>query len=206
MKNELPILRQLQFDFPGTEFDYIGTYLIVNGRRIHTFLSPDELALHDPVKPGSRSYYQLFCNIVYNRLHIKPEPGSYADLLIIDEEEARKAAIAGWFEEKRIAFLEEDGEVTAVSYELEEDPVPKKHIEYEEASDLEPLYNEGKEKAREPEKPKRSNEEQKRWESEIKKLEEEGERIKAEMMSGSGEEKENPEKKGRKWKLFRRNS
>ncbi len=183
----LPIIQQLAYDFPGTDFDYTDTHLVVNGRKVRTFLTAGEIAPHDPAKPNSRSYYQLFCNIVYNQFHIEPTRGSYADILIIDEEEGRKAAIEKWFAEKRIAFLENDGEITAVKYEIEGDTAPLQQISYEEAVEVEPLgetntaSGESSGAGREEREPKRTAEEQAAWERKMAALTEEGERIKHEM-------------------------
>ena len=202
----LPIVRQLAYDFPGNYFDYTGTYLIVNGNRIQTFLTAGEIAGHDPVKPNSRTYYQLFCNIVYNHFHIEPRDGSFADMLIIDEEESRKAAISKWFAEKRIAFLDNDGEVTALKYEVEGDTGPLQQISYEEAVEVEPLRDQdavvsGNAADQDEKKgPQRTPEEQEEWERHIASLKAEGEKIKDEM----NKEQQKEENSKKKRKLFRK--
>lgn len=181
---DLPIIRQLAHDFPGASFDYTDNHLIVNGEKIRTFLSPEEIADQQPVKQGSRSYYQLFCNIVYNHFHVSPEPGTYADLLIIDEEEERKGAIRKWFAEKRLAFLEDDGDVAAIEYEIEGDRQPVRQIVYDVADEVEPVEkDEAVEELEgiEESVPSRTPEEQAKWEKEMKRLKTEGEAIKKDM-------------------------
>ena len=209
----LPIIRQLINDFPDTDFDYSGIHLIVNGKKIRTFLTAEELAPHDPVKPNSRSYYQLFCNIVFNHFHIEPRSGSFADRLIIDEEEGRKAAIAKWFAEKRIAFLENDGEITALKYEVEGDTAPLQQLSYEEAAALEPLKEQESGKPcsggteQDENKPLRTPREQAEWERKITALKEEGEKIKSEMVREQ-QERDSEKKSGKKQKRgwFRKKS
>ncbi len=188
---DLPIIKQLQYDFPKTTFNYTDNHLVVNGIRVRTFLTPEEIARHEPVKAGSRSYYQLFCNIVYNQFHIAPRSGSYAELLIIDKEEERKAAIAKWFSEKRLAFIENGSEVTAVRFEIEGDTTPLGQIQYDIADEVEPIDPDESVEELEgmDDYPKRTPEEQLIWEREIQLLQREGEIIKKEMKRKKPEEK-----------------
>ena len=173
------ILEQLHYDFPGNRFDYQDTYLVVNGQKLWTIMPSEEIAALDPLKANSRAYYQLFCNMIYNRFHLRPRPGSYADRLIIDEEESRKSAIAGWLEEHRIGMVEGDRDIMAVEYEIDGDPLSLKRIEYDADSDDAP-----------PRRPwDRTPEEQAAWEAEMRRLAMEGEEIKAEFQEKDEEER-----------------
>lgn len=193
----MKLLQQLRHDFPDAEFDYGGILLTVNGRRTTTYLTESELVTVDPATRSGRKYYRFFANLVYNHFGVKPTAGSLAESLIIDENEARRNAIAAWLSERRIAFIEDGEDYAAISYEIEGDRPPARRISYDPPSEVEYLEGErnssgGSTSVDHGESPDtadnispsastRTPEEQAEWETRMTSVAEEAERIKREM-------------------------
>jgi hypothetical protein len=108
---------QLQNDYPDCEIslEADSRMIIVDKHKMSLMLTPSGLKSINIFSRSGRTFYQTLVQLIFTNYGILPSEGSYADTLIIRQEDLNKFKIQKLAREWGIGFIENGGDIVAVN-------------------------------------------------------------------------------------------
>lgn len=110
------ISAQLHQDYPGKNIilDAENQMLKVGGEKNILLLSTSAIERMNIFSAAGKHFYQVIVNLIYSRFGILPKKGSFADSLVITEEEIKDYRIRKIARRHNVGFLENGKDVFAI--------------------------------------------------------------------------------------------
>ena len=141
--NKSTISEQLQHDYPDYTIylDADNRMVVADDHKMSLLNSPAALQTMNIFSRSGRSFYQAITQLLCSNYNIIPKAGSYADTLIIRQEDLDKYKVQKLAKEWGIGFLETGIDVLAVEVEdgVERDLLLESNVPYVEPEDEELL-------------------------------------------------------------------